>query len=185
MNPDVPPSSRRRRVTIFELMVLIGGATFGLWLVRNDLAEFDVANGDDWLVTVLGMIGGVALVGPPLILATRRRDRRRRWGPGELHWFSQGMASWLLWPPIVVARARGGKFGDTTGAVCYFYGTPLMALFMMSALLAGGWLRPCRRRRPKRKPYTWRESFGLLLGTIYACTAGYVLFLIYRNDIFK
>jgi hypothetical protein len=67
--------------------------------------------------------------------------------------------------------------------VCYFYGTPLMALYVTIALLAGGWLRRPRRRRRARR--SWTETFGLLLGLVWACTGLYVLATIYHGDLFQ
>jgi hypothetical protein len=68
---------------------------------------------------------------------------------------------------------------DSAASVCFAYGTPLMAIYVTAGLLAGGWLRKSRRRRWKR---SWREQYGLLLGLAWACTGGYVLYLIYRNE---
>jgi len=59
----------------------------------------------------------------------------------------------------------------------------LMAVYVVAALLAGGWLRRGRRRRFARR--SWRERFGLLLGLAWACTGAYVLFLLYSDDFSK
>ena len=61
--------------------------------------------------------------------------------------------------------------------LCWFYGTPLMAIYVTAALLAGGWLRRHRRRRR-----SWREQFGLVLAALWCCTGFYVLYLIYREE---
>jgi hypothetical protein len=87
------------------------------------------------------------------------------------------MASWLLWPPLVVQRLQG-KDTQSVAGICYFYGTPLMALYVTISLLAGGWLGP-RRWRGRR---SWRETFGLLLALAWACTGLYILSIIYRKD---
>jgi hypothetical protein len=156
-----------------DLMILIAGAAVGLWLVSNSLSD-DMS----WLVVILGVLGGFSIVGPPILLWARR-GHRRRFGPGEIQWFSQGLASWFLWPPVIVARAGGGKFTDTMSGACYFYGTPLMAIYVGLSLLAGGWYRPRRRRRRR---YSWREQFGIVLALAWACTGLYMLSMIYRND---
>ncbi len=77
-----------------------------------------------------------------------------------------------------MARFHGYKTGETTD----YYGTPLMALYVTITLLAGGWLplRPGRRRRRARR--SWTDTFGLILGLIWACTGLYILSTIYRND---
>jgi hypothetical protein len=129
------------------------------------------------------MLGGLSLVGPPLLLRARFH-RRARFRAGEVLWFCQGTAAWLLWPPVIVRHAQA-KLSDPPemAAACYIYGTPLMALYVTIALLAGGWL-PLRRRR-RRRPRSFTETFGLLLGLLWACTGLYVLGLIYKNDLFR
>jgi hypothetical protein len=173
-----PPRRPAQRLTLLEIMVLIAGLAVGLWLMAGDVPSKNESWADSALLVVACVLGGLSLVGPPLLLREVRR-RRRPWGPGKLVWFSQGMASWLLWPPVVVQRFQGRKMGDTQSGACYAYGTPLMALYVTIALLAGGWLG---RRRLRRAPRSWRERFGLLLGMAWACTGAYVLYLLYRAD---
>lgn len=173
-----------RRPRIGDLMILIAGVALGFWLVMPDLKEGTNHQVEIWLLGVIGILGGLSLVGPPLLLRERWRARtrlRRPFGGGELLWFAQGMASWLMWPPVVYARLNGRKLGDTTSGVCYYYGTPLMAIYVTSALLAGGRLRKGRRRRDR----SWRERFGLVLGLIWACTGLYILYNFYKEDFSK
>ena len=125
---------------------------------------------------MIGVLGGMSVVGPPILLWERRR-RRTRWGPGELLWFSTGTSAWLLWPPVVVARARQAQL--PTANTCFFYGTPLMAIYVGSALLFGGWIR--RKGRSRRRRLSWRERFGLALGMAWAATGLYVLYLLYKE----
>ena len=175
MNVSKEPPQERTHAAIWELLVLIPGIALGLWLVVPGL-------GAPWhdhhnIVLVIGAIlGGVSLVGPLLLLKSLRvRSRARPWRAGRVLWFAQGTASWLLWPPMIWSRAHGRDLGPAS--VCYFYGTPLMAVYVTLALLAGGWLRPRRRRH---RPLPWRERFGVLLGLAWACTGLYVLYLIYN-----
>jgi hypothetical protein len=94
-------------------------------------------------------------------------------------WFSQGMASWLMWPPIVVNRVKNGQINQSVTATCYAYGTPLMAVYMTAALLAGGWFRKRRRRALAR---SWQERFGIGLALAWACVGLYVLSIFYREE---
>jgi hypothetical protein len=167
-----------KRLHILELMFLIAGAAVGLWLIQLDLRSGKGSREELLSLTVVMVLGGFSLVGPPLLLWERRRDRRP-WRAGQVLWFTQGMASWLLWPPVVYSRVRGGDFSGTISGPCYYYGTPLMAIYVTTALLAGGWVRTGRRRTRRR---SWQEAFGLILGLIWACTGFYVLYQFYRKD---
>ncbi len=136
------------------------------------------------LIWAAFLLGGLSLIGPPILLAERRRRLgRTRFGPGQVLWFSTGTASYLLWPPVIYRRLHMAPGvppnGGSMGAVCYAYGTPLMALYVTIALIAGGWLRKGRR---KRRALSWNETFGLILGLAWACTGLYVLELLYETD---
>lgn len=170
------------RIRLIEVMAMIAGLALGFWLVIDDLRPASVASmsfSDSGLLLIVSILGGLSLVGPVLLLGERRRGWP--WGPGRLLWFSTGMAAWLLWPPVVYARFSGRRMGDTISGPCFAYGTPLMALYVTLALLAGGWLRTARRRRMRRSA---RERFGLLVGMLWACTGFYVLHLLYSSDVF-
>lgn len=170
-----------QQLTLLELMLVIAGIALGLWLVLNDVRE--PADKSDppfanWVIGLVGVLGGIATLGPVLLLLERLKTRER-WGPGKILWFSQGMASWLLWPPVLYHRAVKGDLEQSSVWVCYFYGTPLMAIYVTAALLAGGWFR---RRGRRFRRLSWREQFGLILNLLWATTGFYVLYLIYRED---
>ncbi len=177
------PSATRpgpRRLAIWEMCLLVAGIAVGFWLFGM---EIDGPGLTPWFGQVAGVLGGMSIVGPPILLWERRR-RRGRWGPGELLWFSSGISAWLLWPPIVAVKLRppaqpppGGAAG--MAAPCFVYGTPLMAVYVTSALLCGGWIR--RRGRRRRRLLSWRERFGLVLGALWAATGLWVLYLIYGD----
>src|SRR5437762_1620020 len=155
-------------------MLLIAGAALGFWLILDEFRSKLQANmgledrSNAWLLALFFVLGGLSLVGPPLLLSTARR---RPWGAGRFLWFAHGTAAWLLWPPVVYLRIRGVP-GNSTSAACFFYGTPLMAVYVTLTLLAGGHFRRSRRRRISR---SWQETFGLLLGLAWACTGLYLI----------
>lgn len=178
----LPARPRRDRPRLLDLMVLIAGLAFGLWIVLPDLRPgapqaIDSIN-DAVLIGAVMVLGGLSVVGPPLLLSRRKRERGP-WQAGKLLWFASGTSAWLLWPPVVVRRFQGQGFGGSETDLCFAYGTPLMAVYVVAALLAGGWLRKSRRRRIRR---SWRETFGLLLGLAWACTGLYVLVNLYRSE---
>ena len=179
LSPDTRPPRGNQQLTVLELMILIAGVAVGIWLVAKDLTSADnTIEFEDVMAVVIAVLGGLSVVGPPLLLLEWRR-RRVHWHAGKVLWFAQGMASWLLWPPVVYTRLRGKGFNDSMSGMCWFYGTPLMAIYVTLALLSGGWLRRSRRRRLGR---SWREQFGLLLGMAWACSGFYILYLLYAED---
>ena len=139
MDIEDQPRTGESALSIGLAMLLIAGATVGIWLALGELRSRNMGNGpDDHIAKVIFVfvfvLGGVSLVGVPLLLRTARH---RPWGAGRLLWFAQGTAAWLLWPPIVYQRVQGRTAGSIS-AICYFYGTPLMALYMTLALFGWG-----------------------------------------------
>ena len=184
------PGTKRERLSIRELLILVAGVGIALavtrpiWTAPHQFEDVDPIQVVPVVVRVIvAVLSGVSLVGVPLLLARLTR-RRTPWGPGKISWFSQGMAAWLLWPPIVyhqlpLQRAGGGM---SWSSVCWLWGTPLMGLYMTAAILAGGWFGRRGRRLMRR---SWREQFGLILSCLWACTGLYLLGLLYWIDLFK
>ncbi len=178
---------RESRMPLGALMLLIAGAAFGFWMALEELKEMLPPKGPQpgepswtaWdqpiLLLLVFAVGGMSLVGVPLLLLTARH---RTWHAGRLLWFIQGTASWLLWPPMLYPRTVDGSLKGGMG-VCYYYGTPVMALYVTIGLLAGGYLSRGRRRRIRR---SWQEQVGLGLGLLWACTGLYMISLIYKAD---
>lgn len=167
--------AHRSRPSLAGLMAVIAGLAIGLAIVRS---SENASRGDQIFASVVFGLGGVSLVGVPMLLLARRRGLRTQ-GPGEHLWFATGISAWLLWPPIVVRQVQGRGTGDSA-TICFAYGTPLMALYVTLALLAGGQLR--RRQRRRYVARSWLETFGLLLGMFWAATGLYVLALVYLDD---
>ena len=177
--PAREPAARREALRVAEIMALIAGLAIGMWLIATSLPPKDNEKSFPLvLILAAGVLGGLSLVGLPLLL-WERREGRRRFGAGKLLWFTSGTAAWLLWPPVIVRRVNGTKFSDSESALCFAYGTPLMALYVTAALVAGGWLGRRGRRRLRR---SWREQFGLYLGLLWACTGLYALYEIYSDE---
>jgi hypothetical protein len=188
MAAHTPQDPERPAPSLSAIMLLTVGAALGFWLVTPDLRALSGGQHDEphlrtWdqagFYLAVALLGGISLVGVPLLLGESRR-RRVRWGPGKFLWFTQGVAGWLLWPPILATRWLPAQNGDSTAKICYYYGTPLMAVFVGLALLAGGRFR---RRWRRVFPPSWRERFGLLLGCLWVLVGVYLLLLIYRSDI--
>ncbi len=173
---------RNSRLSIGVVMLLVAGAALGFWLALEEVRSTQGPGGDTgnpfrgWIYGFVFMLGGLSLVGPPILLWSARR---RVWGAGRLLWMAHGTAAWLLWPPVIYNRIAVVNPQSET-ATCFFFGTPLMAVYVTAALLSGGYLRRSRRRRLLR---SWQETFGLLLGLAWACTGLYFISLFYRHDI--
>src|SRR5437867_3540446 len=86
---------KRQRLMLLELMILVAGVALAAWLVAPEarLPSSGSNEPEGWVFVLVFLVGGLSVVGPPLLLAELRR-RRRRWGAGKVLWFSQGMASW-------------------------------------------------------------------------------------------
>jgi hypothetical protein len=173
---------RPEGLPIGVVMLMVVGVALGIWLVieqvRSQIHDTDLDRRIDAILLVITFIlGGLSIVGPPLLLWTARR---RPWGSGRFLWFAHGTAAWLLWPPVIYQRTRGGV-QNSMSEVCFLYGTPLMAVYVTLSLLVGGHFRRSRRRRIYR---SWQETFGLLLGLAWACTGLYLISRFYRNDLF-
>ena len=189
------PSSlngQRERLSILELLLLVAGIGVALAVSRPIwMAPYQTTDGHPVQLVpvvvrvIVAVLSGFSFVGVPLLLA-RLTGRRTPWGPGKIAWFSQGVATWLLWPPIVFYQLRQPQSAHDVdvpwSSVCWLWGTPLMGLYITAAILAGGWFgrrgrRPCRR--------SWREQFGLILSCLWACTGLYFLGLLYWCDLFR
>src|SRR5262249_5444871 len=90
----------RSAPSIGALMALIAAGAFGFWMFLPPLRqEAPYRTALEWLnfawIFSVGVLGGLSLVGPPLLLWESRKSRRR-WGPGKHHWFIQGTATWLM-----------------------------------------------------------------------------------------
>jgi hypothetical protein len=184
MKRHFSPALRADRMSIGVAMLLIAGAALGFWLALNVLKRRGDPEGppEGWfgafVVGLVFVLGGMSLLGPPLLLMTARR---KPWGAGRFLWFAQGTAAWLLWPPVIYQRATAAGSQDSMSGICFFYGTPPMALYVTLTLLAGGHFNRSRRRRMRR---SWQETFGLLLGLVWACTGLFIISLFYRQDFF-
>jgi len=194
-NPS-PIRERDRRFSVVDGMVLVAGLAVAFWAFQEPFLiawREPIPGGSigfnpffgwwDRIIYALAMVllGGLSLAGLPLLLRDRQ-VRPRRWGPGKTLWFAHGTAAWLLWPPIVYQKVSQPVNKDSVSAICYFYGTPLMAVYMVAALWAG---RSLRRKSRYRRVLCWRERFGLVLGLAWACTGLYLLSMFYRIDLLR
>ena len=182
--------TRREQLSILELLFFVAGVGIALAVTRQIwTAPYHVTDGDPIQVVpivvrvIVAVLSGFSFIGVPLLLSRLTR-RRTPWGPGKVAWFSQGVATWLLWPPILYYQLPLQRSGNDMpwSSVCWLWGTPLMGLYMTAAILAGGWFSR-RGRRPTKRSF--REQFGLILSCLWACTGLYLLGLLYWIDLFR
>lgn len=197
MSQEPPSHQRQDRIRLGELMAFVAGLAVAFWLYARPLREawsgiriggagsepfFSRYDGFVWFMVVV-VLGGLSVVGVPLLLRERLRKPPSAWRAGKQLWFMHGTAAWLMWPPIIAQRvANPNSRGDSISEICYFYGTPLMAVYVVITLWTGGSLRRSRRKRLK---HSWRERFGLVLGLAWACTGLYLFAMYYRMDFFR
>src|SRR5690242_9011224 len=104
----------RTAPAIWEILVLIAGVAAGLGLVAPAVPSVGQPS-DRWILTIGGVLGGISLVGPLLLLRAHRcRTRARPWRAGRVFWFAHGAASWLLWPPMIGSRAHSNNLGPAS-----------------------------------------------------------------------
>jgi hypothetical protein len=182
--------TKYERLSLLELLFLVTGVGIALAVSRQVwTADYQATDADPIQVVpvvvrvIVAVLSGFSFVGVPLLLSRLTR-RRTPWGPGKVAWFSQGIAAWLLWPPIVIYQLPLPRSGTDLpwSSVCWLWGTPLMGLYMTAAILIGGWFGRRGRRLTNR---SWREQFGLILSCLWACTGLYLLGLLYWIDLFK
>jgi len=173
------------RLTIGAIVLLIVGVSVGLGLFLPEFRQMDWGEADNAVGAAGMVLAGPTALGVPWLIWRKYRGRTRgdrRWGPGRLLWFAHGSAAWLLCPPIVAKRAgftQSGVADAANGAqICYFYGTPLMAVYMLLALRFGGRLGGSRRGRRR---IDWIERFGLALAILWAMVGAAIIWMIYTN----
>jgi hypothetical protein len=168
----------REQLTILDAMFLIAGAAFGLWMFLDEFEStqlFAEPDGEQWLLVVTSVLGGLSMAGAPIILLDRFRGGHR-WRSGALQWLAVGLATWSLAPAITLARMQVTGNAGLAGS-CFAYSLPLMGLFLFVATLIGG--RPIQRWWTCRG--WWPEWFGMWVLVGWSLAGLYVLFLVYRD----
>jgi hypothetical protein len=168
---------KAHRLGLADLMSLVAGIGVGFWLVSNDLRRPPDDQAVVWSIA-FAILGGLALVGPPLLLVERFGRASWLWGPGRILWFSQGVVLWLLLPSLVYYRVLEKSLWHSVTFECMLGAMLFLSMSQIPAFLIGGWLRD--RQRLARG--SWREVFGLLLGLASSCVGAYALYLIHIYD---
>ena len=167
------PQSRRKNLTLVEVMCLVAGSSLGLWRVSVAVTSgfWDIADWRSWLYGVYSCLTGINLAA--LVLLTYDRLRTRRpWNIGAVFLFAVGIASWLWVSAAVTDFVRPDwPFPSFVGLLSEFIspigsaveGLPLLSLFLVVACLLGG-----RARRYWSFKRWWCEWLGMWLMTIWA-----------------
>jgi|GEM_PF-3949223 len=188
-----PPASRGLQhgtgsgPTLIEWMALVAGLAVAFALFGELLRSDD--NKAAWHVWPLAILGGLSLPMPWLITRRLRSKHRRQgattpptlmdWTPWEFLVTVQGWAAWMTWPPVMVMKWNGQKISDSTTYCTYFFGTPLMSLAVLAALIQARGIKGLRQwarlgeadanpTRPARPPLPWTTTFAMILGALWA-----------------
>jgi len=153
-------------------MGLIATLAVGFWLALPMMER------RDFFPSAVLLLGAVSAWGP-LILILERFRRRRPIRSGKLLWLVTGLAAWMLWPPALVRHVAFQKADPGLSLVCFTYVVPLSGLLLTGALALGGRLHD---RKGWRTP--WREAFGRWLALAWSSLGVYVLYTLYRGDLF-
>jgi hypothetical protein len=140
-------------------MVLVLGATTGLWLVKltTQRSGLDFDDWRSWCVTCGSVFVGMSMVAIGLLVHARTKSRRR-WRAGALCWFCHGLGSWLF-APMIVLNAAGIDLGwyDAVAAIYFMYVLPIQSLVVLIGSMVA--VRPARGWR--RCQCWWPEWFGM------------------------
>ena len=177
--PAAPPGRRGESpFRIADMLALVAALALGSWLVMPMFRGGDSLLSLRLVTASTALLGSIALTGPPNPLIARRWLTRRPLGPGSLVWFATGMATWGLWPALIFVRARSVTLDRSLSFTCYLYVAPLLGLFLtLSLLLSGSWRRG-------RRPLGWRERVGRPMALAWSAVGGYLLYKIYRDEVF-
>lgn len=174
-----PMPPRPERFGVGDMMLLILGAAFGVWIYRimpND-KSFDVRSVGDWYFAILIATLGVSMAGPAIVFRGLRRSRT--WSYGERIWFIDGIIGWLVSVPIAIVHARrtGLSFSNIGAVFSVALTFPIAALSVVIAVVG------TRRPRPKGAP--WKARVGLVLGIVNAVEGVIALGTIYYSAFFQ
>ena len=176
-------SDRADRMSIGVAMLLIAGAAVGFWLALDILRSAGqiqrawrcrFTTWAPWLSSSYWV--GFLWLGLPLLLLTARKSPGARADSSGLR---KGRRPGCCGRRRFTTESRWTGGQASMSAVCFFYGTPPMALYVTLTLLAGGHLSASSPAQMRR---SWQETFGLLLGLAWACTGLYIISLFYRQD---
>jgi hypothetical protein len=94
-----------QNLTIRDALLLITGIAAAFGMFAPQFKDFTISNFHDWLDALCVLLGGLSLVGVPLLLWQRRKDPRL-WSPGCLFWFATGVTILFALSVLLVHQFR-------------------------------------------------------------------------------
>jgi uncharacterized membrane protein YhaH (DUF805 family) len=167
----------RDRLTIFRILVIVTALAIGIALYLPNTIELAEVDSWRWLATTF-MIG-LSLAGPVFAFSRRRSHRL---GASGLLALTLGLGVLVMMPPAIMIRCYKGEghIEQSAVAVCLFYSMPMMSLWYLLAMTAGG--RLTRRSFSRATP--WSERYGLFLALLWSPLGMWVLWDCYSEAFF-
>lgn len=182
---DVAPATLRRvavlrdRLTIFRMLVIVTTVTIGIVVYGPERAKKEAPlDFVEWgRILASSVVIGLSLAGPVFAVV---RARTYRLGAGGLLALTLGLGCLVMLPPAAAMRFRPNSPAFNSGAMCLYYCIPLVCLWYLAAMAAGG--RISRRSFSPAVPFS--ERYGLLLALLGSPLGLWLMWDFYREAFF-
>lgn len=162
----------RDRLTILRMLVIVTTIAIGVAVYGPERSKFDPEKIESWRFFYTSLLLGMSLAGPMFALVRRRNYRL---GAGGLLALTLGLGALVMMPPAIMMRSRNGSVENSTAFFCLYYCMPLMTLWYLAAMAAGGRLS----RRSLSRVAPWSERYGLILALLWSPLGLWLLWEVY------
>lgn len=167
----------RDRLTIWRMLVIVTAVAVGIAVFGPERGAQDIGAVDWWRHLTTAFMIGLSLAGPIFSLV---RSRTYRLGAGGLLALTLGLGCLVLLPPATYVRFHGSGVDNNTSIMCLYYCLPLMSLWYLAAMQAGG--RISRRSFSRAAPFS--ERYGLFLALLWSPLGLWLMWDFYSEAFF-